>query len=170
MMECNICYEEKELKKFPTLNKMCKHEFCQDCISKTKKSCPYCRSEKAKQCSKCLNLHDSIGDLTMNMIEYHDICFNCATEIIDTVYEVIFDNPYMESLESEFTTLYEAYEYAKLMLECTDEEDLNESEISVIFAVPHYYYRFVREWSLKKGEYSYNELKNMFNKKKYIIN
>ena len=50
LCECNICYDEKELKNFVKLG--CNHEFCKDCIINTMKtnyitnlSCAFCRKE-----------------------------------------------------------------------------------------------------------------------------
>ena len=50
LCECNICYEEKEVKNFVKLN--CNHEFCKDCVIGTMKSnrtnnlcCALCRTE-----------------------------------------------------------------------------------------------------------------------------
>ena len=47
--ECNICYDEKELKNFVKLG--CNHEFCKDCVISTIKTshdklcCAFCRTE-----------------------------------------------------------------------------------------------------------------------------
>jgi hypothetical protein len=47
--ECNICYDDKELKNFVKLG--CNHEFCKDCVIETMKTsnnklcCAFCRTE-----------------------------------------------------------------------------------------------------------------------------
>ena len=53
LCECNICYDEKELKNFVKLT--CNHEFCKDCIINTMKTmntnsirnltCAFCRKD-----------------------------------------------------------------------------------------------------------------------------
>ena len=50
LCECNICYDEKELKNYVKLG--CKHEFCKDCVINTMKTsnnnklcCAFCRTE-----------------------------------------------------------------------------------------------------------------------------
>jgi hypothetical protein len=66
--ECNICYEEKELKNFVKLN--CKHEFCKDCLIKSLRSdrrenpcCAFCRSEVKSVTSRKSSVQTELADL-----------------------------------------------------------------------------------------------------------
>ena len=70
LCECNICFEEKEIKDNVKLE--CNHEFCKDCIIKTLKmnntnnnpSCAYCRREIKNIEVRTENVYNEISLLT----------------------------------------------------------------------------------------------------------
>ena len=66
--ECNICYEEKEVKNFVKLN--CNHEFCKDCLINSVKSdrrelpcCAFCRTEIKSFTSRTDEVHSELSNL-----------------------------------------------------------------------------------------------------------
>jgi len=67
LCECNICYDEKELKNYVKLG--CKHEFCKDCVINTMKTsnnnklcCAFCRTEVSKIESRTKQVKNEIDN------------------------------------------------------------------------------------------------------------
>jgi hypothetical protein len=66
LCECNICYDEKELKNFVKFG--CNHEFCKDCVINTMKTsnnkvcCAFCRREVTEIESRTIQAKNEIDN------------------------------------------------------------------------------------------------------------